>query len=814
MKPTARLLTLAAAMLILAASLAGAQDCVTYADYPHWLGSSGSPGDASCLGLSGSTLYAGCGYVAGVRAVDVSDPANPVDLGGLDLPGDGYTLGLAAAGDFAFVGSYAEGLRVVDMSTPAAPSLAATVSYADCRIYGVAVDGNHAYLADTRGWLRVVDIETPSSASALTSLALSGWPEDVAVAGGYAFVTTGDSLLTVDVSTPAAPFQIGGIGLPGGYIYHVNVVDGRAFVSGGEEGWFIVDVTTPQTPTLLAQVPPFYETNFATALGDLAFAADDEGVVMVYDITDPADPSLINTIGTGASPYRIVADPTGVFVAADYRGLVSLAVSEPAAAFPLTDVTPLPGMGGGMDHRGDTLFVAAGDSLLSFDVVDPSAPARIDALGGSFFMAALPVVHGDHLYLGHGNAGFEIVDISQPDMVHVDNVSPGVGAVAGMSVDGDLMAVTTGMLYLYMYDLTDPASPTLVGTENLGYYALDPVLEDGLLYLIDSNNALRILDVTDPSAPFQVGALSTIRPSEMVKSGSRVYIIDLEDGLMIYDVADPSAPPYLGGLTLPDNYRRGLAICGSLLYVGMDLTGLCVVDVSNPADPLFLGSTSFLGDVRDVHSQGNRVWFTDYDGTLYGAPRDCSDPLPVFLAGFGIRHDTDAVVLDWRVEGAVEASDFRVTASRGVESWNVTVAAVPGGFQAVDRSPRLDVGGAVVYELQYADSEGGWNLLASRTVDLGGTPRATRLVDVRPNPFNPLTEVRFALERAEPVRITVHDLAGGLVAVLADEPFGPGVHAVLWDGRDVDGRPAAAGAYIVRLAATERIDTRKVALVR
>lgn len=68
-----------------------------------------------------------------------------------------------------------------------------------------------------------------------------------------------------------------------------------------------------------------------------------------------------------------------------------------------------------------------------------------------------------------------------------------------------------------------------------------------------------------------------------------------------------------------------------------------------------------------------------------------------------------------------------------------------------------------------------------------------------PNPFNPVTEIRFRLPRTEHARLSVHDLAGRLVTVLHDRTAAAGPLAVIWDGRKDDGRIAAAGPYLFRL---------------
>ena len=84
---------------------------------------------------------------------------------------------------------------------------------------------------------------------------------------------------------------------------------------------------------------------------------------------------------------------------------------------------------------------------------------------------------------------------------------------------------------------------------------------------------------------------------------------------------------------------------------------------------------------------------------------------------------------------------------------------------------------------------------------LSTVPAAPRAGALRlaPNPFNPRTVVGADLPAAGPVRLTVHDLRGGLVAVLWDGAAGEGTFARAWDGRDRRGRALPGGTYLFRL---------------
>ncbi len=84
-----------------------------------------------------------------------------------------------------------------------------------------------------------------------------------------------------------------------------------------------------------------------------------------------------------------------------------------------------------------------------------------------------------------------------------------------------------------------------------------------------------------------------------------------------------------------------------------------------------------------------------------------------------------------------------------------------------------------------------------------------------PNPFNPQTVIPFSLPRAADVDLTVFDVRGRRVRVLAEGGFAAGAHQMRWDGADGAGRACAAGTYFARLRVDgEAVQTRGLVLVR
>ncbi|HEY3296617.1 MAG TPA: T9SS type A sorting domain-containing protein [bacterium] len=78
-----------------------------------------------------------------------------------------------------------------------------------------------------------------------------------------------------------------------------------------------------------------------------------------------------------------------------------------------------------------------------------------------------------------------------------------------------------------------------------------------------------------------------------------------------------------------------------------------------------------------------------------------------------------------------------------------------------------------------------------------------------PNPFNPTTEIRFDLPKAEHVRLRIYNSLGQLVTTLIDEQRSAGSHAVIWNGAN-----AATGLYFCRLEAGSHMQTKKMLLMK
>lgn len=117
-------------------------------------------------------------------------------------------------------------------------------------------------------------------------------------------------------------------------------------------------------------------------------------------------------------------------------------------------------------------------------------------------------------------------------------------------------------------------------------------------------------------------------------------------------------------------------------------------------------------------------------------------------------------------------------------------------------------------EAQYDMEESGDTSLLPVAVtpqaeEVKALPTAFGLSQNVPNPFNPLTEIRYQLPEASQVVLSVYDVRGRRVQVLVDDFVDAGYRTMVWDAKEI-----ASGIYFVRMEAGDFIEVQKMVLIR
>jgi hypothetical protein len=83
-----------------------------------------------------------------------------------------------------------------------------------------------------------------------------------------------------------------------------------------------------------------------------------------------------------------------------------------------------------------------------------------------------------------------------------------------------------------------------------------------------------------------------------------------------------------------------------------------------------------------------------------------------------------------------------------------------------------------------------------------------------PNPFNPITTIRYSIPTDAHVELVIINLNGQVVRTLVNSDQRADFYNVVWDGRNQNGEEAASGMYFYRIQADKLSDIKKLMLIK
>ena len=83
-----------------------------------------------------------------------------------------------------------------------------------------------------------------------------------------------------------------------------------------------------------------------------------------------------------------------------------------------------------------------------------------------------------------------------------------------------------------------------------------------------------------------------------------------------------------------------------------------------------------------------------------------------------------------------------------------------------------------------------------------------------PNPFNPITNIRYELSSTKDVSITIYDLKSNKIKSFIRKNQGSGSHTVHWDAKNNSGDLVSAGIYFFTVKTDNFSQTRKVMFLK
>jgi choice-of-anchor B domain-containing protein len=449
---------------------------------------------------------------------------------------------------------------------------------------------------------------------------------------------------------------------------------------------------------------------------------------------------------------------------------------------------------GWSDTESDLEVILAGwkDGVSVLDVTDPSNPKYVALIpktagtNGSSWRDIKVYKHYAYIVSEASGHGVQVVDLS---------------VLRGHTGDRTVLLPVTTYTEL-------KRAHNIVINEATGFAYAVGVSGEGTT----CGGGLHAIDLASPEAPVFAGCITDLRTSrgythdaecvvysgpDLDHIGKEICIGSNENAISIMDVTDKANPAYLGlGTYATAQYVHQAWLSEDQKYLFqndeldeyrlpglIDNTRTLVWDVEDLDDPVLL-TEYFSANTSIDHNmyvRGNLLFQSNYIDGLHVL--DITDPANMSEKAF---FDTHPATFTSVWDGTWSNYPY-------LRSGAIAVHSDPEGIFMVCMSGQTCTNPSAV------DLE-----------DPAQIPEQVQLDPAYPNPFNPQTNIRYALPSAMKIRISVSDALGREVALLVDSPeMAAGSYTVQFDGT---GLPS--GTYLIRLESEAGIQTRQVVLLK
>lgn len=671
-----------------------------------------------------------------MEIVDISDPINPRELGSIKLPTTSIIKDIVVYKGYAYIAADSAGLRIINISDP-------TNTYesgfydTNGSLSGIAIDGNFAYVADGTAGLRIINISDASNPTEIGFVETEGSANGIAKSGDHVYVADNSGLVVLNVSDPANPREIG---LLKSYGTSIVVKEPYAYMAAGS-GFYIIDISNPANPKEIVYHDTHNGHHFVKNLkveGDYVYLAHGYSGLCIVDISSPTYPKTKGYFDKNSSYYNDI-DVIGNFA---FVALYESSTSGNNRSF------------GGMEI---------------IDITDTSNPSLSGVFKTNVDFKEV-AINKNYAFVADYRSGLRILNITNSNKV----VQTGIYVIPGI----DKVVIAGNYAYVldhsfHIIDISDPSKPTLSGTFEHNDIANDVAINGEYAYIVYSRTGeirqgLKILDISNPVNPVQIGSLDISDQYEIVFKENYAYVLN-NTRLKIINVVNPSNPHQIGQFDVEGKRAVGFTIYGDFAYVANWSDGLRIIDITDPLNVFEAGFYNIGTNAESVSVSGEFVYVASgYDGLQVIDMANPEDPIKI---GF-LDVDGDNYIY--------YANDVASDAEYAYVAYGKYGLCVIGKNHPVG-----------IEDISDPTSQ---NFILEQNF---------------PNPFNTVTTINYSLQIDSKCKITVFDIMGREIKILVDKKQTAGTYSVLFDSTGLDN-----GIYTYTLQVDSYAQRRKMLILR
>ncbi len=460
--------------------------------------------------------------------------------------------------------------------------------------------GDYAYSAQGRAGFKIYDTKDKKNPKLISSINTDGIASGVAVDGNFAYIADHkNGLVIIDITNKEFP-QIVGTYNTDGYALKVIIQENLAYIADGSNGLVIIDITDRENPTLKGSYNTTGIVGDMVIRGNYAYLANEDNGInyegagfIILNITDKANPTLESQIETDGSTQRISIKDNYAYL----TGGPTIIVLDITSANNPTLVRVVEGLNTYNDTsitiKDNFAYIGSGDIL---DISDPSNPSFIK--NDTNLLSNEIKFDGNYAYLvaTFGNVvdlGLVVLSINGTEIIQ-EGYYRGTGEITNFVVDGSYLYAMHGWRHsMSIYNIENKNNPFLVSHYDSNDSINDVKISgDGnFSYIIEENNGLSILNISDKSQPTLVSTVRVSEIGEAYPSGNKLVI----DGTFAYIAANDFVIVNISDAGNPFIVSRypaggtGIVVENNYAYVAG--AGVKIFDITNK-ESIVLKSTS------------------------------------------------------------------------------------------------------------------------------------------------------------------------------------------------------------------------------
>jgi hypothetical protein len=554
-----------------------------------------------------------------VVLIDVTDPDDPKELSRILTPA--FVNSVIVHDDVAYIGSDSRGLTIVDIADPGAPEV---LSFTEIRGFYAELtyhDGHIFYISNSSDALHIFDVSDPAQPEMIHE---SGFHSRSAIAihEEYMYVAARwDGLRLYSIADMKEPFELDSIA--GMYCYDIRV-DREYLYALTYDSVVVYNIADPEAPVFVNTIYPEFGSMNALMVNDGILFTAERTRLRITDVGDPVAPVTLASISgeTGFIIDLYVGD-TLALLASNHNGMRIVNISD----LPAPELAGSQDSGGsayGVAVKGNYAYLADGwDGLRIFDITDPTEPELVGDYPTPSHAYKVEIID-KFAYVANGDDGLLILDVSDPvNPVEYTTMQFGDASVRNITLDIPVLNMPPGFLFVALgnrgvvvVNIMDPALPYTIdsiGTEDRVY---DVASAWGILAVANWSDGVKLYSRSPFHEFSEIGTIENIGRIQSVEiSGNYLYAGMDNPYVRVFDISEPSAPVQVGEVFTARGYE--LEVNDDRLYVSAGYNGVLIYDISDPTELEEIGYYNTGGEVYDIAlAPDNQFLIADYNAGM------------------------------------------------------------------------------------------------------------------------------------------------------------------------------------------------------